>query len=204
MLKVKSLQDFPKILAVILFFHFYCSILCDGSTDSAVIEKECIYVIFVDPDTFQPTVSFFSLQEPLSQDANGLHECIKTAFQIHGLAEAYEKIVFFASDGSSVNCGIKNGLIMLIKEELPWVSFLWCVAHRLELALKDSLKTWMEPINVCLMNLYYMYQKSSKKLREVKVLHNILKETYQFENGSVKPVRATGTRWIGHKLDAMR
>ena len=39
----------------------FVSILCDGSTDSAVIEKESIYVLFVDPDTFSPTLLLFSL-----------------------------------------------------------------------------------------------------------------------------------------------
>lgn len=63
--------------------------------------------------------SFFSLWDPESQVANGLHECIKNAFQRHGLGEANEKVwVFFPSEGASVNCGIKNGLTMLIKEEL--------------------------------------------------------------------------------------
>ena len=38
----------------------FITVLCDGSTDSSVVEKECIYVLFVDPDTFQPTMSFFS------------------------------------------------------------------------------------------------------------------------------------------------
>ena len=40
----------------------FISILCDGSTDSSVVEKECIYVLFVDPETFQPNISFFHLE----------------------------------------------------------------------------------------------------------------------------------------------
>ena len=30
------------------------TVLCNGSTDSTVVEKECIYIIFVDPETFVP------------------------------------------------------------------------------------------------------------------------------------------------------
>ena len=43
----------------------FVSVLCDGSTDSAIIEKECIYILFVelDPDTFEVTVTFFSLKD---------------------------------------------------------------------------------------------------------------------------------------------
>ena len=37
----------------------FISVLCDGSTVSGVVEKECIYILFVDPDTFQVKVTFF-------------------------------------------------------------------------------------------------------------------------------------------------
>ena len=42
-------------------------------------------------------------------------------------------------DGCSANMGDK-GLRGLLKQSLPWVVVFWCVAHRLELALKDALK----------------------------------------------------------------
>ena len=27
-----------------------------------------------------------------------------------------------------------------MKEEIPWIAFVWCMAHRLELAIQDALK----------------------------------------------------------------
>ena len=49
-------------------------------------------------------------------------------------------MVFFASDGANVNSGLKSGLITQFQENgLHWVAFVWCLSHRLELALKDSL-----------------------------------------------------------------
>ena len=74
------------------------------------------------------------------------------------------------------------------------MGFVWCFAHRLELALKQALKEWFEPITTCLTNLYYFHEKSTKKLRELKVLHELLKEIYEFKDNQVKPHRATGTR----------
>ena len=65
------------------------------------------------------------------------------------------------------------------------------------------MKEWIEPITVCLQNLYYLYEKLSKKLRELKNLHVILKNIYRFEIDRVKPHRASGTRWIAHKLIAL-
>ena len=52
--------------------------------------------------------------------------------------------------------------------------------------------------------LYYMYEKSSKKARELKELFSILNEVYAFENQEVKPHRATGTRWIAHILKSLK
>ena len=37
--------------------HFI-TIFCDGSTGNSIIEQEVLYVIFTDPETFKPTVSF--------------------------------------------------------------------------------------------------------------------------------------------------
>ena len=62
----------------------------------------------------------------------------------------------------------------------------------------------MDPITACLQNLYYLYEKSSKKLRELKKLHELLKEIYEFYGKRVKPHRAAGTRWIAHKLEALQ
>ena len=99
---------------------------------------------------------------------------------------------------------MKNGLISLVRKEFTWVGFIWCFAHRLELALKDALKEWMDPITTCLQDLYYLYEKSSKKLRELKKFHELLKEICEFDDERVKPHRAAGMRWIAHKLEALQ
>ena len=73
----------------------FVTVLCDGSTDSAIVEKECIYVLFVDPDTFEPTMSFFSLKDVPSQDATGLETSIRAAFDENGLPNLMDRMVFF-------------------------------------------------------------------------------------------------------------
>ena len=52
-------------------------------------------------------------------------------------------------------------------------------------------------------NLHYLYEKSTKKLRELTALYEILSEMYEFSNNHVKPHCATGTSWIEHKIKAM-
>ena len=102
-----------------------------------------------------------------------------------------------------MNSGKKSGLISLFKEENEWVTFIWCFSHRLELALKDSLKDSIELVDESLMYLYYFYKKSSKKHRELKDLYQLMKGQYEFHEDGVRPVKATGTQWIDHKLHAI-
>ena len=57
----------------------FISVLCDGFTNSGVVEKECIYIRFIDPDTFKIKVPFFALRDVPSQDAQGIYSAIKSA-----------------------------------------------------------------------------------------------------------------------------
>ena len=52
-------------------------------------------------------------------------------------------------------------------------------------------------------NLFYCYEKSSKKLQELRKLNTVLSEIHQFEDGCVKPSKCSGTRWIAHLLHSM-
>ena len=79
------------------------------------------------------------------------------------------KTVSFSADGASVNRGDRNGVISLMQEKHPWVLFLWCIAHRLELSLKDGLAdTCFKLIDEMLLNIYLLYYKSPKKIERVK------------------------------------
>lgn len=49
----------------------------------------------------------------------------------------------------------------LIETELPWMFWMWCMAHRLELAIK---KTSFDLVDGMLLNLYTLYAKSPKGL----------------------------------------
>ena len=42
--------------------------------------------------------------------------------------------------------------------------------HRPELALKDGLKEFLEPVETALSHLYYLYTKSTKKYGELKII----------------------------------
>ena len=40
----------------------FVTVLCDGATDAACIEKEVIYILFVDPDEFKATLGFLTFK----------------------------------------------------------------------------------------------------------------------------------------------
>ena len=44
------------------------------------------------------------------------------------------------ADGASVNFGVHRGMMAQLRNEMPWLVAVHCVAHRLELAVKDSFK----------------------------------------------------------------
>ena len=59
-----------------------------------VIEKECIYVQFVEPSSMTINVALLSLRDLPSQDASDIYEAIKKAFTEVGLETCLDKIVF--------------------------------------------------------------------------------------------------------------
>ena len=105
----------------------FIAVFCEGSTDSAVIEKECIYILFVEPFEFEATLSFIALKDIPSQDADGIKSAIMKACNDIGMPELKDRMVFLASNGASVNCGIKTGLATKFREDgIDWLLFV-CV-----------------------------------------------------------------------------
>ena len=115
-------------------------------------------VFFVDPDTIDPTLTFFEcLRLESSQNANGILDAIKVASEKFNLSLLFDKVVFLSSDGASVNSAEKSGPISLFREQNEWMTFIWCLSHQLELALKDSLKDYISPTGESLLHLFNLY-----------------------------------------------
>ena len=79
------------------------------------------------------------------------------------------------------------------------------LAHRLELAIKDALThTSFDLIDEMLLRLYYIYEKSPKKCRQLEEIIVDLQQCLTFDDKGIRPVRASGSRWVTHKLNAMK
>ena len=60
---------------------------------------------------------------------------------------------------------------------------MWCLAHRLELAIRDAIKgTTFDKIDDMLLKLYYLYKKSPKKCRELSEIVSDLKDCLTFDD----------------------
>ena len=55
-----------------------------------------------------------------------------------------------------------------------------------------------------LLRLYYIYEKSPKKCHDLEEIINDLQQFIQFDDAGIKPVRASGSHWVSHKLSAMK
>ena len=65
----------------------------------------------------------------------------------------------------------KIGIRVIMKEEMPWIVFVWCKTHRLELAIQDAFKgTFFDKIDDMILWIFYLYQKAPKKLQELNEL----------------------------------
>ena len=87
--------------------------------------------------------------------------------------EACSSLVGIATDGAAVNIA-GNGLKGLVERELEWIFWMWCLAHRLELAIKDALHgTWFDMLDEMLLRLYYVHllQISKEMFRTGKHCH---------------------------------
>ena len=116
------------------------------------------------------------------------------------------RLVGYGCDGASVNIAC-HGLKGYFEEAVPWIIMFWCLAHRLELAVKDALKsTLFNDVDNMLMRAYYIYKKSPKKCRELEEIVISLKQC--LDDGDMpdkgnKLICAGGTRFIDHKVAVM-
>ena len=128
----------------------------------------------------------------MSATAEGLYKTLEATLGMLHIPSLTEddctKLIGVGTDGASANVA-RKGLKGLIGKRLPWVYWSWCLAHRLELAVKDALKsTQFDAIDECLLRLYYLYEKSAKRCRELDDIIIDLKECYSFDDGGTSPV----------------
>ena len=75
------------------------------------------------------------------------------------------KMIGLGCDGTNSNLGSCSGLKGNIQKDVPWVIVSWCLAHRLELSIKDALNaSFFKSIDEMLLQIYYVYENSPKNV----------------------------------------
>lgn len=190
----------------------FFSLLLDGSTDAGNVDNELVLVVWFDKDGTNEKVStrtsHFKIMRPSTVTAQGMFDMLQELLQSLGIetidSEKCTRLVGIGTDGASANIA-GGGLKGLVEAKLPWMFWMWCLAHRLELAIKDALKTtYFDSVDGMLLNLYLLYSNLPKKCRQLEEVIADLKECLALVDGGSKPIRACGSRWIGHKWNAMK
>ena len=127
----------------------FTSILTDGSTDSGILEQETVYVRYLNENNKSVT-QFAGLKNPMKADTLGILSAIEDVMkslnvsELSGeeyLAAVYKKLMNGNFDGASVMSGNKSAVPARLKEKQPGMVYTHCTAHRLELAMLDSIKS---------------------------------------------------------------
>ena len=173
-------------------------------TDAANIDNELILSVWCDRDGMDERIhtrmEYFTVVRPQSVTAKGLFSVLDAGLKALGITEISTekcaKLVGIGTDGASANIAV-SGLKGLVEERLDCFFWMWCPPHRLELkptafGLVDELL------------LYYLHKKSPKRCRELEDIITDLKGWFSFDDVGVRPVRASGSRWVSHKPNAMK
>ena len=92
-----------------------------------------------------------------------------------------------------------------VQDDIPWLVFGWCVAHKLELGIQGALKsTYFDKVDRLLLCIYYFindHQSSSDNfLRSMILWRRVIK----FDASCIKPVKTSGSHWIAHNVGALK
>ena len=73
------------------------------------------------------------------------------------------------------------------------------------MAVKDAFKkTSFDPVDEMLLILYLLYENSLKKCRQLEEIIVDLRGCLTIKDGRTRSVRASGSRWVSHKWNAMK
>lgn len=181
---IKSIADaMTEAVADDLKGANFVSVLSDGSTDCSNLEQENVLVRYVSPKTRNPVTIFCGIVNLEHGHADGVLDGIFRALSLVGLTKENLKanepgptLICANFDGANVMQGKKNGVVGKLVKEYNHVLGMWCIAHKLQLAVMDSVKDVqsLQKLESTLKGIYKYYHGSPKRRREIKAIADIL------------------------------
>ena len=132
--------------------------------------------MYVEPETQKPKFSYFEVIEmdKFDQTALKILAAIKGSFTKHNLSEFLDKLIYFSADGVSGNS--KKDWSHRTNPGITWLGIVRMVFQSLlGIGTEGALSDFTSPADKLFMHLCYLlcYQKSSKKLQELKSLYQV-------------------------------
>ena len=163
----------------------------DGTTDFMGDEMENIYTRMVSNGVVEDF--FISIGSPTGSDAESLYNHLTSSLTEYFETDSWKKhVASVCFDGAKTMQGHLNGVGVRMKQIIPWLLVVHCLAHRVELSIKDSIKSdpYYEKMITLLLGIYYLYRKSAPLKNELKEACNVLDRKFMM------PSRAGGTRFV--------
>ena len=166
---LEQLEILKDQLSKVNFF----SIQADASTDASNKECELFMVQYLDSKAVDGRLHvrdrFLAVRYLDSGTGEGLYKCFDEMLCYVGMQNLVDcKLVGFGCDGTNANIVADGGLKGHLVQRLPSILVMWCLSHRVELAVKGGLKaTYFDVIDNLLLKMYYLYENSPKKCREL-------------------------------------
>ncbi len=190
----------------ILRSRFLC-LLGDGSTDKSIIEQESVFVRHCDQGI--PKTSHIDVVALEHCNADGVVAGLLKGLESRSLkmdnlkdpSKPGPTMVCGNFDGASVNMGEHEGVGAKLKRDydMGWLIVMWCVAHRIELAILDAVKTnpAISKFEQQLKSVLGFYDKyHAKNRREAKALAEVFDEVFVH----LPPIKEQ--RWAASKVRA--
>ncbi|KAK9972414.1 hypothetical protein ABG768_025721, partial [Culter alburnus] len=148
--------------------------MSDGSTDTAVMEQEMLYTRLCNRGKVE--VHFVGIQDVEKADGENIAQAIDNMMREVCGEEWQAKLVACATDGASMMTGTRTGVLSRLRGSNMHVLGIHCMAHRLELAFKDAIKScsMAKQIEDVLSGLHTFYCKSALNRANLKHSFKIL------------------------------
>lgn len=172
------------------------SILIDESTTFSKKSTLIIYIriILLDADILKPINLFLDLIELSSLNALSIFNSLLLCLENHGFTRDVLKrrLIAITCDGAAVLMGKNNGVIKLFEEVCPSLIVWHCANHRLELAVRDSIKAvaGIDRFKRFIDKIYALYSASPKNARDLSECAKSLNIQL------IKIGRLLSTRWV--------